>query len=58
VLGGEVKMTTFIIDDMECSPVFNELGECGGCEAEGEFMLCEDCSLTGKCPMHGNGEED
>ena len=49
---------TFIIDDMECSPAFNELGECGGCEVEGEFMLCEDCSLTGKCPMHGNGEED
>ena len=42
---------TFIIDDMECSPAFNELGECGGCEVEGEFMLCEDCSLTGNMKL-------
>jgi len=50
--------TTFIIDDMECSPVFNELGECVGCWEEGNFETCEDCCLTGKCPIHGNGEED
>jgi len=51
--------TPFNLEGMECHPSFNDLlGECDGCTTDGIFTACEDCSLTGKCPMHGHEEED
>jgi len=43
-------------DDGTCRPWYGERG-LFGCSAEGEFMRCEECALTSKCPAYNEVDQ-
>ena len=50
----------FEIDGITYRPVFNELGEMGGCHPQGDndVLECKDCQLEGKCPGQFDEEDE